>query len=320
MINVEENINCCEKECLPKCCKECPKCPGCYDLNEYRLRDLVYAAKYKVCKFVEDFICLQEWGYSKEKDPLKEIENIIRDVDILDQYERKVRCKTEVCLCPHEINAIIERLISKVNMMCCSSSSRCDLIIDESGLDDWILSNPSCIAFSQWEQCMYRVMPLCDLSSSFDGVITDKPQFELSIERVNPIQLIYDVRSEVGEFPSAVVNAIEQFSANLDLEFTATKEEISLQYERLSSEVKSSISSGVFVKAVESGLTIDTISEIQKSDIAFIGMSEDSEIYIDFNTKGQLFLRDIKIKSSSAGQSENDLLYKIFGKDGQEDI
>ena len=161
MVNVKPDLGCCEKECLPNCCKDCPKCPDCYDLNEHRLRDILYALDMRIAELTEAYICEQNWGYSKEKNPWEEIDTLNTLRPVVSDYEKATRFGLDVCLCPHEINAIIEKILCRVSLSCCNDEHRCDLIIDESNLHNWILSNPTCVAYEKWERCLYDIMPTC---------------------------------------------------------------------------------------------------------------------------------------------------------------
>ena len=331
----EQSLSCCEKECLPICCKECPKCPDCYDLDEHRLRDILYAIDTKICELSESYICLTMWGYSKESQPLEKIEVLNTLKPVIQKYELASRFGLDTCLCPHEINAIIEKVLCLIDLTCCNSEKRCDIIIDESGLDSYISSNPHCVAYDDWERCLYRVMPQCETQVVYGGLTKDPYEVEVSVNRLTPAEFLFSAsRDEIVVEPElAYLLTAERISPtnfSLDVDLKETKDDVSAEISAIME--LSSLSEEVSAKMVDFGITSTAILKLQENNISVGFDAAAQSPTLTFENNASILLSDFqstiigedannKIESSIAANSKNnELVSNFFGKNIDADI
>ena len=142
---------------LNVCCKHCDPCPHCYNVNEYYLRDLLYAIDLKVSQYYDNYLCKKYWGYACNN--VYDIEALLTYKYSIHRFYRDLVEGNQTCLCPEDIQRLIEKVLDLVDIGCCTSDKRCDIIIDDSNLDFWTLTNPSCVAYYEWESLLRTVAP-----------------------------------------------------------------------------------------------------------------------------------------------------------------
>lgn len=148
------------------CCKKCESCPNCYNLSIEYLTDILYAIDKKISDNYDDYLKLMRWGYGcifYDNDMQKL--QIYKD-SIKRFYHAKIK-GYESCLCPSEIQPIIERTIDLIDIGCCTASDRSDIAIDTTNLEGWILNNPSCVVYEVWERHARKICPNADISVIF---------------------------------------------------------------------------------------------------------------------------------------------------------
>lgn len=192
------------------CEKNCDECPNCYNLTEYRLRDILYAINEKIVQHSEYIICTLLWGYGCKKG-IKDgdFEKLLNYQSSIERYYQSLRTGYELCLCPSEIQEIVEKTLDLVDLSCCTSPKRKDVKFDESGLDLWVLENPGCVAYEAWERHLIRIVPLigisvksvnksCDILATVKEV-TDKCKFLYTISVYNVANSCITTKVKVSE-------------------------------------------------------------------------------------------------------------------------
>lgn len=148
------------------CCKKCEDCPNCYNLTDEYLADILYAIDNKISENYDDYLKLMRWGYGclfydNDMEKLQNYKDSIKRF-----YHAKINGYA-TCLCPSEIQPIIEGTIDLIDIGCCQSSSRNDIIISSEYLETWILDNPSCVVYEVWEKHARKICPNADVSVIF---------------------------------------------------------------------------------------------------------------------------------------------------------
>lgn len=151
--------NSCKKEKgFTLCCKKCKGNP-CYNHGVKELDELLYRINLKLCDYTEAVLCRSKWGYYATDFTADKRCKLELYKDSIQRHYNAVKFGYEASLCPDEIQKIIEKALCLVDNVPCGDM-RCDIKIDRSGFDSWVLSNPGCVAFESWQRCLYNQTPL----------------------------------------------------------------------------------------------------------------------------------------------------------------
>lgn len=281
------------------CCKHCDPCPQCVNVNEHYIHDLLYAIDEKVSKHFKNILCKDTWGYAC--DIKEDISPIFIYKDILTRFYKSIISGYQVCLCPEEIQTIIEKVLNYVDIGCCTSNERCDIIIDESNLEFWTLNNPTCVAYEAWENLSRKVCPnftfeveylpnagrilytlkVYDLRNSLSPELTtfaaagDEIRYFKAVEcwtaEVTSTDCIFDytVTTEFLEecklqYDLSIETIEKCFSVGIDVK---NLEKCKLNYDLLVSDVNCKFSFDTYVKLLTCNLTYDLISTLIKCGV-----------------------------------------------------
>lgn len=164
------------KDC---CCNKCDTCHDCYQHDSYRIKDLLYAIYSVLSSYYEEKLCEVTWGYSCNGIDSFKYTILINSRVTLENHLRALSLGYKPCLCPDELQLVIDNVLDIVDLGCCKSDLRCDIVVTDDGYDDWVLYNKYCIAYEDWERAMYRI---CNV---FSYKIVELP---------NPQELIYTLK------------------------------------------------------------------------------------------------------------------------------
>lgn len=231
------------------CCKTCYNCPNCYDLTLDRINDIIYAIEDKISKVSENFICEKSWGFSRPniKDSSKKVLSLYRNT--LLRYKRSILLGDSTCLCDDEAQSIIENSLNLVDISCTFDSNRCDIVVDNSGVSSWLLTNPGCVAFEDWEERMFWVIPKLGITVN---EVSDayKLIYAISVSAVlDPYRIMYNLTV----FSKAVNEGC--YDVNVDV----TKVKCDLDYSLYIKDIeKCKIEFNSIVKSIECNLELST--------------------------------------------------------------
>lgn len=144
---------------VPNCPKKCSPCPDCYDLTAIRLREILYLIDNKISDYTEDLLCRLKWGYGCNSVDKGDVAKLLAYKDTIQNYYKSLIGDYEFCLCPSEIQAIIEKVLDIVDSICCKTECRTDITITESTDKLWLLNNPGCVAYYGWERGLINACP-----------------------------------------------------------------------------------------------------------------------------------------------------------------
>lgn len=166
------------------------------------------------------------------------------------------------CLCPKDFQLIVESTKDIVDMHECKSPGRKDLIVDRSNFDSWVISNPTCVAYEDWERCLYRTAI----------------EVEISVEKIKPLcpitfitSIVYKGESFDFDEKGNVVNN-DKLDPALQLLFTIqafqkSKHACDVNFTSEFVPINCDLDLDTYVSLVRCGLTADMIATIQDCGI-----------------------------------------------------
>lgn len=154
------NRDCCDG-IINSCCKHFPD--KCYNLSSSWIRDVVYSIDNKLSEYIEWIISFSKWGYGKRdivcQISEEEAEDLRQIRHALTRYLRRRAGGFQKCLTDCEVQSLLDRALSLVDMSCVNNSDRQDVVIDRSGYNEWAVKNPYCVPFESWENAFGCIAP-----------------------------------------------------------------------------------------------------------------------------------------------------------------
>lgn len=229
-----------------ECPRICGECPNCFNLTRGRIRDVLYAIDEKIAQHSKYLICKLRWGYGCKADINEaDYEKLLSYKYSILRFYQSLREGYEPCLCPEEIQSIIEKSLDLVDISCCTSPNRKDILIDKSKFDLWVLENPGCVAYDNWERGLINACPKvgitvksvkksCDILSTVK-LVDDKCKFLYTVSVYSVADSCIKVKTKVD------------------------RKECKLKYDALVKEYNCSLSFSSYLKLIECNMTAEVI-------------------------------------------------------------
>lgn len=268
-----------------KCCKGCKD--TCFTVRDKIVKDALYAGMVKLSDNSILKNAFLKQGYIKgvlckdtELDLTKNVE--ILNKNISNQND-------SMCLCPDEILQIVDNILRVADINCCNSSERADLIIDHSKYDEWVIKNPDCVVYEEWEAAYYGI---CTQFSFGEVFLQEDPKliFEFAITPIeNKCELIYAISEQ---------NKKEDCEISADFKITEI-ESCKLEYEAIVKETKCDLTFDAYVKIIECGVKPEVVSKLVECGFKLEPNVEKKSCDIQVDAKTTITLCDYKFDLNS---------------------
>jgi len=141
-----------------RCCVHCSECGDCYTHTIYELWDLMKAIHVAIADWGESFAQEVNYGYSCKSITAAAVDKLISLKQTIRRFYDNLRTKTMGCLCDIELQRIKEHVGEIIDLSRCASSGEVDIRYDYSQYDQWVVDNPSCVAYDVWEKGMVKLV------------------------------------------------------------------------------------------------------------------------------------------------------------------
>lgn len=323
-------------DCGSPCCVEC-------NLIDFReTYDVLYAIDKKIIDYTEGVVCDNNWGYSctylKKPDYVKlsVLKRAIRR-----HYDAQ-RESYKPCLDNCEIQNLVEKAKDIIDISCCRAAQRSDILKDSSNRDIWALTNPTCVAFENWERCLYCVTPKYrptkieakNLYALKSISLPDDDRFKIAYNiRIAQIaQSVKTFDSVLGRYQvdgpcfsfNYSVKVLDKCKADLKISSTQLQKCLDIgvsieeihgcknQFDILVNEVNCDIEFSTYVKLLTCGFTPTIISELIKCGVVVGYSGKEDSPYIEFKDGKSFLTNSIPL--------DKDNIIEIFSKDVTCDI
>ena len=258
------------------CCKHCDPCPNCYNINEYYIADLLYAINLKISENYDRYLKLMSYGYGCVF-PDNDNKKLTIFKDSLQKFYTAITNGYAVCLCPNEIQLIIEEVLDLINIGCCTSSERCDIEIDDTNREMWILDNPYCVSYDSWEILARKICPKFEISSLYlpdaGKLLYTLKSYELIRERADLSSELISFGNDVRYFRSLDCWDVTATVDGCEFDYKVTSKEIEdciLKYNISAATVEKCLTLGIDVRELDTCLfNYNLLVKETKCDISF---------------------------------------------------
>lgn len=226
--------------CTPKCEKSC------YNIDINQITGLINGISMFYDRQGEQKKAKLYYNFGKGVD-----EHLLKELsfykDYLIKYKERLIREAQQCVCPEEIQIVIERVIDIVPKELCGESFE-DLVVDDSNFDAWLIENPNCSGAAEWEKLSYKVCTGLGLQVKLTPEKQCKITFDISRNLIS-CELLY------------AINIVNQ-ACRLGYEVKRTKEECKLDWKLLLNRVDCNLSLHQYSQLIDKGLTYDIILQV----------------------------------------------------------
>lgn len=232
---------------------------GCCELSYSVLQDLVYSLKKEIARIGDNYANRLKSGYScspadfdfksnsHSRNTLKEGASLIVNYKKLSQllFSLNKELKNsynevESCIEEKSICKLKDQALSLLGFNCLGQC-RQDLYVSTDGLEDWIESNPYCVAREKWEELLYSVC--------------DEIQVDIEVVRQS-CDIIFDLQQEYK-------NCLIDFTLNL------SEKDCKIQYNLLRRDLDCNISFNLFKELLDCGISYNLIRRSIECGLSF---------------------------------------------------
>lgn len=132
------------------------KCENCYDIDREKLQQYIYAAENSIANYNKSYIQKTQWGYGSNCITEDEYRKLHIYRGILQRYDKALRLEYKPTVCESDIQTILEKTYQLVNL---SDITKTNVQIDSTNFDLWVVNNPYCVAYEDWEKSLYEICP-----------------------------------------------------------------------------------------------------------------------------------------------------------------
>lgn len=216
------------------CCKVCKPCPNCYNLDIEKVRQYLYLIDLKISEYNESSICISDWGYACKPVTYDQFEKLIIYKGYINHYYKSLTLGFDSGMCPDEIQSVLEATSKLITLSTFSVKGFSNVTVDDSMFNEWVLENPYCVAWEDWEKSAVKVCPkvgiqvksvteACNLlfDVKVDDVFTDNCKFlyTLSIASIAKRKSCVDVNvSNLGTCKVNYEFIVENYDCNFDFD------------------------------------------------------------------------------------------------------
>lgn len=133
---------------MNKCC-ECPEICSSFDVK--KLDELLYGLNLKLAELSDKKLKNLFYGYYSTFNLDKDINklSILRKAII--RHKLGFYSSEGSCICNDNLQRIVEKVVKEIGKVTCPIQRR-DVLIDESKLEEYLLSKPACVSYDTWNK------------------------------------------------------------------------------------------------------------------------------------------------------------------------
>lgn len=93
------------------------------------------------------------YGHECSRTVDQDVEDLCTYLEVLEAEKEALASGRQACLKCDDLRSLRER-IRKLSDSCSGTYSLCE--VDDSGKEEWVIKNPTCVSYNYWEACSHR--------------------------------------------------------------------------------------------------------------------------------------------------------------------
>ena len=131
----------------------------CYDIDREKIIKYIFSIDKVIATYSKSHICVSNWGYgcSPIKNDYFPVLNILRKY--LVYYNDNLKFGYNIFLSSEDTQNVLEAVSQLVDLNHSHNENFTHVIIDKSKFNEWVLNNPYCVAWEDWEKSIVAICP-----------------------------------------------------------------------------------------------------------------------------------------------------------------
>jgi hypothetical protein len=239
--------------------KNCEESPGCYETDIEKLDQYIYNINCKISEYNSSSICTDSWGYACSNVNKKSFEELMIFRYFLKQHRKSLAEGYSCQLCPEEVQNVLEASFYHIDSKFDKTS---DVVISKEGFDEWVINNPTCVAWEDWERGVNRICKRIgiEVTNASDNY---KFVYEILSKSLNDSCVLYytlDVVSKAIEQKCFDVSIKNIASCKVDYDLIVSNTDCDLSFEMYMKMLSKNLSSTVIHNLYSSGGSLKLLS------------------------------------------------------------
>ena len=295
---IEEKVQGCTS-----CCKSCPDCPNCYDLDIEKIREYIYGIDKKISEYNQSSICISDWGYACKPVTLEQFEKLMIFREYINHYYQSLKLNCDFGICPNEIQKILEVTSKLIDLNFHINEDFSNVKIDDSQFDEWVLNNPYCVSYEDWEKCLIKICPKVGIEVTDVKAVCNFMYGIISTQITCIEKLLY------------TFDVIELARKNKCFDISINTNNCKLDYETIVEKHKCDLDFNTYISLINCNLSSKAIDNLLESnlDLGFDSKNNNPIVYLNGNSYN---LTDIKVTLKNYDYTDDllNLSKEEFGK------
>ena len=264
--------------CHRKCnCRKSCNCQRCIGKCDYpyleEVRDLIESIKNYIFSKGVAYAQYLDYGYKETR--LDKMEDLSIYLDVLTSlydnlYRHSKGFESDLYYCPEDFKNIKSEVISIIGIV---KIEHYDHFFDDSGINQYMISNPNEISFERWKKHLYNF----------------ETQYEIKVEKINSepcLEVVYGaLKADKGNC-KVLYQSLKDVASRCDTRFSASFDEgkCKVDYSVLiKTDFCKGIKYDVFSTAIKCGFTAKAIKSIYKCGGQIKASKNNDKCFVSFN-------------------------------------
>jgi len=220
--------------------------------NRSKVLETIQMLGSKLCDLGEDEINYKRLRIRCE-DPENKVEEATSYIDVLQQVMKEKSLGLQPCLNDEDIQCIIEKSIALTGSNC-GPAPNSYVQVDESQLEEWVLRNPRCVSYQDWERASYYFCDNLEIKLDITPEEMCNLVLEIQTKSIDPnVLLVAEVYSEVCD-----LNLKLDSKSDVDC-----KVEFKLLHEKLDCDIDLK----TYIELIECNISFDLIKTVYENKL-----------------------------------------------------
>jgi hypothetical protein len=218
---------------------------------------LVYQLKVNLSRLSDNLVKQEYYGFSCDKSAKSKADILLKYLSILEDEQHKIALGGKSCLSNYNRQKLAEKVRQKTRY--CNIYERVDVIKDKSGLANWEISNPFCVARERWEKIAKTICAAFNLEIAINAATNGDALCNISLEIVKE------------SISCDLIVAISVYHEMCELNFSVsrTEQECALDFEMLLEKTDCDLSFDAYKALIECNLSFDVLKAAYDAGCTF---------------------------------------------------
>lgn len=239
------------------------------------IEETLVSAYTKLCELGDKLIREKRFGHKCEEDICEKVEELTTLTETLETEQKKRLQGVQTCLDCTGLQSLTEQITSITGINCGLGYELCE--VDDTGRESWILKNPNCVSYEDWESASYWLCRELKLDTS------------LETEKITNLTLAI-TKDVICDTVLVAVNEVLA-AKEFNLKINRTTEECKIDFKLLHSEIEScNLDLKTYLQLIDHKVSFDIIKTVYENNLelkVYKSTKEEQKVDLKVNKTSQ---------------------------------